>query len=85
MRLYVLFAQRRESYSGEFLPEALESVTEFQIDENPDLLPGLLHEHQAKLGNEIEAINWVSLEVDASAVKAKIIPHQRSLKATVVP
>lgn len=36
MKLFVLFGQRKESYSGEYAPEALLCWDEFCVEENPD-------------------------------------------------
>jgi hypothetical protein len=36
MRIRCLFAQRRESYHGEFAPELLAATDEFYLDENPE-------------------------------------------------
>ena len=35
MRLHVLFAQRRENYSGEYGPEVMLAWDEWSVDENP--------------------------------------------------
>ena len=35
MKLYVLFAQRKESYEGEYAPEALECIDDVGNDDNP--------------------------------------------------
>ncbi len=35
MKLYVMFGQRKESYPGEYAPEALLCWDEFCVDENP--------------------------------------------------
>lgn len=38
MKLYVLFAQRKESYEGEYSPEALACMEDVGNDINPDYL-----------------------------------------------
>lgn len=38
MKIYVIFAQRKCRYSGEYAPEALDVISEFGMDENPDYL-----------------------------------------------
>lgn len=85
MRLYVLFAQRRESYSGELAPEAIAAVTEFTAEENYELMSGLLDEHKAILGSDVVAINWVSVDVDAAAIRDRLLPAERPIKATATP
>lgn len=83
MKLYVLFAQRRESYNGEFAPEAVTSVTEFQAEEQPELMRGLLDEHRALLGEDVVAINWISMDVDAAAIRGRLLPVERPIKAVI--
>lgn len=38
MDLYILFGQRKVRYEGEYAPEALEVITEYGNDENPDFM-----------------------------------------------
>lgn len=86
MRIYVLFAQSRESYTGECAPEALAAVDEFAMDENPEgLMAGILEEFRVKRGKNVVAIGWVSMDVDAAAVRARLIPSERPIKAVLVP
>jgi hypothetical protein len=42
VKLYVLFAQRKCRYEGEYAPEALDVCDEFSHGENPDYLFGKL-------------------------------------------
>lgn len=84
MRIYVLFAQRRESYSGEHAPEVLAAIDEFANDESPeDLMAQIIDEHRAELGSDIVAIGWVSMDVDPKAVRARLIPSLVPVRATL--
>jgi hypothetical protein len=42
MKLYIVLAQRKEAYPGQFAPEALAVVTEYDRDENPDWIQSQL-------------------------------------------
>lgn len=85
MKLYVLFAQYKESYPGELAPDALEAVTEFQVEDNSNLMPDLLSEHSKKLEYQgIAALGWISLEVDSDAIRGRLLPVERPLKAKVL-
>ena len=38
MKLIVVFAQRAESYPGQYAPEVYAAATEFENDDNPDYI-----------------------------------------------
>lgn len=84
MRVHVLFAQRVENYNGEFAPEALEIATEFQTDENEDLLGLLQDEHEPQVGKEFVAIKWVQFDVDAAKIRSLLIGNPL-ITARLVP
>lgn len=52
MTLYVLFAQRRESYSGEYAPEALAVADEYAMDDNPEWMDSQIKEQVLAYGDE---------------------------------
>jgi hypothetical protein len=65
--LFVLFAQRKCRYEGEYAPEALEVVDDLLYDENPSWLDDKLEE--AKNNSEFASAAVVHIELDDSAVK----------------
>lgn len=84
MKLYVLFAQLKESYEGEYAPDALEVLTEDSLDGNEEHLDTLKTEHTEKLGKDIVAIDWLTLEVDEGAVRRRLLPIESPIKTTLV-
>ncbi|APC44433.1 hypothetical protein [Pseudoalteromonas phage PH357] len=47
MIIHVLFAQRKESYDGEYAPEAVDVVDEYAFSDNPEYLEGRLSEFKS--------------------------------------
>ncbi len=47
MKLYIVFAQRKESRPGEYAPEALFIVSEYDYEENPAWIKDRLAEARA--------------------------------------
>lgn len=85
MKLYVLFAQRKCSYEGEFAPEALAVADEFSYDDNPDYLAGEL----ANARQDAEFVGAEIIEVNLGS-KAMETIRQRltgiaSVTGTIVP
>ena len=68
MKLDILFAQRKCSYPGEYAPEALQVVTEFDYGENPDFIEGKLED--AKADSEFISASIIEVTLDDAAYKA---------------
>ena len=47
MTIFVLFGQRKEDYPEQYAPEALDVISEYGQEENPDYLEGKLAEYTA--------------------------------------
>lgn len=45
MKIYVIFAQRKCRYDGEYAPEALDVMSEFGMEENPEYLENKTKEY----------------------------------------
>lgn len=73
MKLYVLFAQRKCSYPGEFAPEALEVMDEFGYDVNGQWLHEKLEKYK-KEDSTIERIEIVTIEVDSDKINNILNP-----------
>lgn len=86
MKLHVLFMQRKEAYYGEHAPEALEILTEFQAEENEEVMVDLLKKHQTELEKEDEVLGiaWLTLEVNGVAIRDRLVPAERAIPAKVV-
>lgn len=73
MLLYVLMGQRKCRYDGEYAPEALETISEFGHDENPDFLNEKLTEYTNT--NEFDAVRVIRLRVSDAALDAALSIH----------
>ena len=83
MKLYVIFAQRIETYPGEYAPEALTCMTEYDQECNPEYLVNARAEY-AGLTHEFERVEVVTLELDKAALMRMLRPSAEALPATVV-
>lgn len=65
MHLYVLFAQRKEGYPGEFGPEALEVVDCYAADDNPEVMKTLKSKHAQD--STLAGLEWFKVELASNA------------------
>lgn len=84
MKLHVLFMQRKEAYLGEYAPEVLDAVTEFQAEENEELLLGLLNRHSGKLKDEAVGLAWVTLDVSGNEIRRRLVLNEKVIPAKIV-
>lgn len=82
MLLHVLMGQRKESYPGEYGPEALAVIDEFGQSDNPDYMAGELAKYRAT--DEFEGIAVIDLEVSQSAILAILRPQPKPIAAAIV-
>ena len=61
MKLYVLFAQREESYEGQYAPESLACMDGVGNDENPDYL--FDEEEKAHANDEFVGVKVFEIEL----------------------
>lgn len=83
MKLYVIFAQRKERYEGEYAPEALELMDEYGVEENGAWLATKLEEHRKN--SDLAAVEIVAIDLGSTAqakIKEKLI-GTLELKGTV--
>jgi len=81
MKLFVLFGQRQERYAGQFGIEALDCQTEYEVDDNPELLHKKKEWHQTH--GDFAALEIVELDVDEKAVEAILSPAHQAITAKV--
>lgn len=72
MKLLVIMAQRKERYQGEYGPEALEVMTEYDNDDNGEYLPVKLEEF--KKSNMFENVQLITIEVSENAIMKILRP-----------
>jgi hypothetical protein len=68
MIIKVLFAQRKESYEGEFGPEALAVVDEFVDAENPNFMVEETERQLKQMGPGCASHAMVEIEVDQEKI-----------------
>lgn len=69
MILHIIFAQRRESYPGEYPVEALDVMDEYGFDENGQWLLDKLKEH--KSNSDYLAVEIVEIQVPHAEEKIR--------------
>lgn len=82
MKVTVLFGQRKGQYEGEYGIDAIECISENELEENP----GYMHERREKLEAEgdYEGLALIALEVDEAAIRAIMFPGASAIPATVI-
>lgn len=70
MKIYVLFAQRKCRYDGEYAPEALEVIDEFGMDENPEFLR--IKQEEYKNTNEFDSVVIIPINVLDADIDARL-------------
>lgn len=83
MKLHVLFAQRKERYPGEYAPESLACMTEYEQDENPEYLPA--EQAKAEASGEFRSTAVVTLEFSGKELERLLNPTTVVLPAAIVP
>ena len=85
MKLYIVFAQQKCSYEGQYAPEALAIVDEYCHDENPDWIEGELAKASANKGYVSAAIISVNLGDAAVALIQDRLTGTTAVKGEVAP
>ncbi|WP_019022994.1 MULTISPECIES: hypothetical protein [unclassified Thioalkalivibrio] len=81
MKIYVLLAQRKESYEGEYGPEALGAMTEYEYDINPEFLEERRNEYSRN--REFSAVRIVALDIPEGEVERRLMPEATPIQARV--
>jgi len=75
LKLLVIFAQREERYEGQYAPEVVAAVTEFENYDNPEYMEEQLKE--AKKNPDFVAATLINIELgDEAADEIKAILTQ---------
>lgn len=82
MKLYILFGQRKEAYTGQFGIEALHCASEYDMDENPAYLED--QKRELLLSQDFEALEIVTLEVSEAEIEAILRPMYKVSPAKIV-
>ena len=82
MKLYVLYAQRKCRYPGEYGLEALACMSDNELSENP----GYLDEQRDQYlkTDEFDKIEVIELNVSEADVRSILFPADKTVEASVV-
>lgn len=82
MKLYVLYAQRKCRYPGEYGLEALACMSDNELSENPGYL---LEQRDINLNSDqFDSVEIVELNVGEADVRGILFPAHKSVEASVV-
>jgi hypothetical protein len=82
MKVHVLFAQRKGSYSGQYGLEALAVMSEADMEANSDYLPTTLEENRRT--GEFESLGIVTLWANEADILRRLEPDKSPVPAAVV-
>ena len=82
MILHILMGQRKESYPGEYAPEALAVMTEYGQDENPEYMAE--EKKKYRDSGEFESIAVIDFDTSDKAIMAVLRPSSKAIAAVVV-
>lgn len=83
MEIIIVMAQRKCKYAGEFGPECLACMSEYEYVNNPEFIENAVTENRAS--GDFDAVEIVRLAVDDKAVDAALFPNRAPIKADVLP
>lgn len=66
MKLFVVFAQRRQRYNGEYAPEALAVMTEYDEEDNPQYLQDEIQ--KAERTGEFSNVKLLTFNVNGAKI-----------------
>jgi hypothetical protein len=81
MILKVIFVQRQERYEGQYAPEAMECMTEFDYEENPEYLDDKLKEYQRN--DNFVAANIVDINVNENKILDILFPSRKPIEGVI--
>jgi hypothetical protein len=70
----MLFAQREEAYEGALAPEVVLAFDEYLVEnQSEDFLTTQLNEQRGKLGDDVVALEWITLKVDEDKIRKRLL------------
>ena len=82
MLIKVIFAQEVESYPEEYAPTALEVVTEYDYDENPEWLDKKLIKYRNT--PEYTHVAVIDIEINDEDLDARLYPNETTIDGKIV-
>lgn len=85
VNLHVYFIQRKESYPGQYAPEAMAIADEYTMDENPEYLEEQILGVKNSVGmGAIAGDAVVVIKVDQDTIRRRCFPSEGAIKGEVV-
>jgi len=84
MILKVIFVQRKCNWPGEYAPEAMECMTEYDYEQNPEWLDSKLREYKTDENNEFTAAKIVNIKVNQDQISAILNPVNKPIEGTII-
>jgi hypothetical protein len=82
MIIYILFAQRREAYPGQYAPEALATMNEFDYEENGQWLHTKLEE--CEKSDEYVALKILGVDVGSQDKLRELLVGAPTIEGTII-
>lgn len=83
MEIIIVMAQRKCRYAGEYGPECLACMSEYEYSDNPSFINNALSENRDS--GEFDAVEVVRLKVDNKKIMAALFPNREPINADVLP
>lgn len=87
MKLYVLFGQRKETYEGQFAPEALDVIDEYSMEDNTEYMDKSLAQQMEKYGDHFEGMAWFPIVIEGDVevtVRQILLQQYQALSASLI-
>lgn len=83
MKIMLAMAQRICTYPGQYGPECLAAMTEYEFSDNPAHIEDAIANGLAS--GEFTSVQQITLTVDEKAIDDALFPNRKPIKATVEP
>lgn len=83
MEIIMVIAQRKCAYAGQYGPECLACMTEYEYSDNPEHIEDALA--NGIESGEFSSVQQIALTVETAAIDAALFPNRTPIAATVNP
>ena len=83
MDIIMVIAQRKCAYDGQYGPECLACMTEYEYSDNPAHIEDALA--NGIESGEFSSVQQITLNVDTAAIDAALFPNREPIPAAVNP
>lgn len=83
MKVHILFGVRKEDYPGQYGTEARLAWDEYCIEENPEGWAKAVEEERKLVGDDMQAMKVVVLDVDEDRIRKLVVGDTPVVKARI--